>query len=1175
MNNRPTPVRGRRLLAALTAVLIGVSGSVALASPSVADTTAVVTVTPSTDIDTTAAASLAVTGTGFSGLEPVAVALVTEADWSLNGPASTPIVSVIPELADGAFATTLEVPAATLDPATSYGVATFSPSERAADTFTAITLAAIPVEEPVVEMPVVEEPQADLPVAPQAFARIVASSVAAGNVTGGTASWGLSTYLNSANPGRPNPLASAYVLPSTFDASSRISTWGSAVGTVNADGSATLAYDGTTVNFAPTGGGWLRLTDLEATLDASGNGSVSAVVEYGTAPGVYPNITYNPAQAPDRGPQRVTLVTLSGNAVHPARDSSTATWTGLVGTWSADFTSFLAGDGGSIPAWSYGTTVSSATGRTPLAFTFTAAVPPVANATVYDKGTATWGLSTYLNSANPGRPNPLASGYVAPATFDASTLLSTWGNGSATVNYDGTATLAFQGTSVNFAPTGGGWLTLSDVQATLDASGNGVVSAIASYGTAPGTYPNIVFSPTQTPTNGPVRVNLVNLTGNNVPVVQGANTATWAGLAGSWSTDFTAFLMGSGVTTAWSYATTVSSATGRTPLAFTFDLGIAPPPATATTTALTVSPTAEVVRGTAVTLAATVAPAASGSVEFRNGSTVLGSSPVAAGVATLSLPSLAVGTYTVTAYFTPTDASAFTASRSAALPLAVSAPVVAQAGSLIWGVKASLQSYVLGGGSISTSSGAGAYGSSFLFPQDSSAAFNQSTGLGTSAYRGAVTFSYPAHGFSIALSNPRAVVTSATTGSLVVDITFNGVTTSGVNFATLFLGAASKSSGAGSTTFTGVPAALTSAGAAAFQGFYSAGDSLDPVTFVVGSPAASFASTTASAPAARTAAATPPSTTGITMAPGTTPVAGGQITIEADGFEPNEEGILVVIYSTPTVLDTNGKADATGKLTWTGRLPAGLTGSHTLTFQGSVNRGVPVEIAANVTTAAVGCPVDGASITWGFKESFRSYISGSIANGEWTVADGATYATPDFGWSNGTGAYDAKGGLVAFAGSITFTGHGGVLNTTVANPQLKFIDADTAVLLLDVSGTTQDGATVSQTAVEFVDITLTGVVEQADGTVTVTGAPTTLTPAGAAAFGTYESGEAFDPISFTLPVTDCATAVESTPTGTETVTAEPTAATSDLAWLWILIAVVLLLIVAAVIVIVVRRRRAA
>ena len=204
------------------------------------------------------------------------------------------------------------------------------------------------------------------------------------------------------------------------------------------------------------------------------------------------------------------------------------------------------------------------------------------------------------------------------------------------------------------------------------------------------------------------------------------------------------------------------------------------------------------------------------------------------------------------------------------------------------------------------------------------------------------------------------------------------------------------------------------------------------------------------------------------------------------------------------------------------------------------------------------CAVDAATLTWGFKESFRSYISGTIANGEWTVADGATYATPEFGWSGGAGTYGRDSGLVAFDGSVEFTGHGGILDTTVARPQLRF-DGNRATLLLDVVGTTQDGATVDSSDVEFVDIDLDGHTTFADGTITVTDAPTVLTAAGAAAFGTYPEGEAFDAISFTLPL-DAACAESVAPVSTP--------------WWTISSVVVLLLLAAATVVAVLRRRRA-
>ena len=61
---------------------------------------------------------------------------------------------------------------------------------------------------------------------------------------------------------------------------------------------------------------------------------------------------------------------------------------------------------------------------------------------------------------------------------------------------------------MNHAKTGGGWLRIADPIATLDKSGNGVVSAIVSYGTM---APPDVFDPSQPPVRGPVRVDLVDL----------------------------------------------------------------------------------------------------------------------------------------------------------------------------------------------------------------------------------------------------------------------------------------------------------------------------------------------------------------------------------------------------------------------------------------------------------------------------------------------------------------------------------------------------------------------------------------------------------------------------------------------------------------------------------------
>lgn len=220
-------------------------------------------------------------------------------------------------------------------------------------------------------------------------------------------------------------------------------------------------------------------------------------------------------------------------------------------------------------------------------------------------------------------------------------------------------------------------------------------------------------------------------------------------------------------------------------------------------------------------------------------------------------------------------------------------------------------------------------------------------------------------------------------------------------------------------------------------------------------------------------------------------------------------------------------------------------------------------LVSTPAAAAEACPVSDATLTWGFKESFRSYISGTIANGEWTVADGATYETPVFSWSSGSGDYDGASGAgeVSFDGSIEFTGHGGILDTTIAHPRLRFVDGGRAILVVDVTGTTQAGDPVDAADVEFVTLDLVGTATLDGDTLRLTDTPATLTAAGATAFGTYPAGEAFDTLTASLPLDAACAALAPVPPP---------------AWpFWLAGGVVVLLVSATAVVLVLRRRRGA
>lgn len=185
------------------------------------------------------------------------------------------------------------------------------------------------------------------------------------------------------------------------------------------------------------------------------------------------------------------------------------------------------------------------------------------------------------------------------------------------------------------------------------------------------------------------------------------------------------------------------------------------------------------------------------------------------------------------------------------------------------------------------------------------------------------------------------------------------------------------------------------------------------------------------------------------------------------------------------------------------------------------------------------CEVTGGELSWGVKESFRSYISGSIAHGKWEVADGATYETPSFGWSNPVGEIDAETGegTVSFTGSIHFTGHDGALDMTLANPTVALQGDGTAQLLLDTKSQRATGeVAIDETQAYIGKIDGVGQIDPASGEVQLEAAPAVLTSDGATAFGDYySSGDELDPISLTVQLGPCegAGAVGPAPAETE------------------------------------------
>ena len=189
---------------------------------------------------------------------------------------------------------------------------------------------------------------------------------------------------------------------------------------------------------------------------------------------------------------------------------------------------------------------------------------------------------------------------------------------------------------------------------------------------------------------------------------------------------------------------------------------------------------------------------------------------------------------------------------------------------------------------------------------------------------------------------------------------------------------------------------------------------------------------------------------------------------------------------------------------------------------------LPGPVVVPGSAAATECTAETGAFTWGFKESFRAYISGSIANGEWSTEGGIDYATPSF-LSNalaGAMALDPIAGELGVDGSMRFTGHEGILDTTISNLRVVVESPERLVVVVDVLGTTQDFVPIDAANVPFLTGDLGAATWSADGdALLIEGIPLTLTAAGAEAFGTYPEGEAFDSLTLELVTSEqCAAA---------------------------------------------------
>lgn len=174
--------------------------------------------------------------------------------------------------------------------------------------------------------------------------------------------------------------------------------------------------------------------------------------------------------------------------------------------------------------------------------------------------------------------------------------------------------------------------------------------------------------------------------------------------------------------------------------------------------------------------------------------------------------------------------------------------------------------------------------------------------------------------------------------------------------------------------------------------------------------------------------------------------------------------------------------------------------------------------------------IKSANLGWGVRDSFRNYVRGGIANGSWEL-NGTSYSSDAFNWSNGTGTFKGGKGSISFSGSVRFTGHHGILDTTIANPRLE-INGNSGTLYATMTSNDPSGKATNYGEVALLNVDLSGLQSSADA-VSVNGAATTLTAEGAKAFaGFYDAGKDMAPLSFSAAINGAKT---TTKTVSETV----------------------------------------
>lgn len=157
--------------------------------------------------------------------------------------------------------------------------------------------------------------------------------------------------------------------------------------------------------------------------------------------------------------------------------------------------------------------------------------------------------------------------------------------------------------------------------------------------------------------------------------------------------------------------------------------------------------------------------------------------------------------------------------------------------------------------------------------------------------------------------------------------------------------------------------------------------------------------------------------------------------------------------------------------------------------------------------------VTGGAFSWGIKESFTTYIRSSIANGGWNLS-GASWNGSTFNFKAAGGLYNtgSRTGTLYYSGTVHFTGHNGVLDLRMSNPQLR-LAGNSGTLYMNVTGTNMSGARTNYGTVAIANVTLSQL-SVTSSKISFASSSVSLTATGAQAMaGFYKPGDGMDNFS--------------------------------------------------------------